>query len=599
MEKVIYINLGGRVLAIEEPAAKKLEKYIENLLNHFKNEEGCDEIISDIEARMADHFKEKLDKGKACLQAADVEEIIALIGKPEDFDEAASENNGEGNFNRKDTSDKKRLYRNKQDIIIGGVCSGIATYFNIDPVIIRLIFALITLGGFGFGIVIYFILWIVLPVNANHESKKTRIFRNTEERILGGVCSGIAAYFGISPIIPRLVFLLPFIASIFFFPFGMIAPVFYGSFGGTMLMVYIILWVVIPKAKTRADKMEMHGEDVNLENIMKSVKEDIKIIKEKTKEHNIEGKIEDIGKELESSLKKGAKRIEKESEAFSERLKARTKELNKELRNAGRAGSSSLSMFLRAIAIGIMVIFFFTFMVIFFLAMYASTSLYPLLTYFTFTASDQWLFYIALLGFPFLLFWSSGLGLLSLITGRNIALKVVGVISTFAWVALIISISVLAWKYSLNFRYNASQKTEVYTLENLPEGYQLKVRNIHSQVNSTTFNFENLFEMNADTLYFKLIEYKLHTSPDSVFRIVRETEAYGKTQEEAVDNTSGLVSISPELKDSVVYIPNYVLFTPGQKMHQRKITYHLYVPSHIETDFRFSNKQSGKMYLKF
>src|SRR5690606_22281924 len=146
------------------------------------------------------------------------------------------------NFKRNDTSDKKRLYRNKQDVVIGGVCSGIATYFNIDPVIIRLIFALFTLGGFGFGIVIYFILWIVLPVNANQESKKSRIFRNTEERILVGVCSGIAAYFGISPVIPRLVFLLPFIASIFFFPFGMIAPVFYGSFGGTMLMIYIILW---------------------------------------------------------------------------------------------------------------------------------------------------------------------------------------------------------------------------------------------------------------------------------------------------------------------------------------------------------------------
>jgi phage shock protein PspC (stress-responsive transcriptional regulator) len=533
------------------------------------------------------------------LQESDIEEIIALIGKPEDFDEDSSENSGEENYKKTDGSEKKRLFRNKQDVVIGGVCSGIAAYFNIDPVIIRLIFALITLGGFGFGIIIYIILWIILPENANQESKKTRIFRNTEERIIGGVCSGLGAYFGISPVIPRLIFLLPFIASIFFFPFGMIAPVFYGSFGGTMLMIYIILWVVIPKAKTRTEKMEMHGEDVNLENIMKSVKEDIKIIKEKAKEHNIEEKIEDIGKELESSLKKGAKRIEKESEAFSESLKARTKKLNQELRNASKSGNSALASLLRVIVIGFAAIFFFTFMCVFFLAVFASTSIYPLLDYFTYTSYDQWLFYLILIGLPFLLFWSSGLGLLSLITGRNIALRVVGVVSTFAWVALIISISVLTWKYSLNFRHNAATNKEIYTLSNLPEGFELKIRNLQTPLNSGTINFDNLMKLEEDSLYFKLIEYKLHSSQDSVFRIFCETEAYGKTHSEASINANEMAEISLELKDGVIYIPDYILFSPGQKMHLRKVTYHFYVPPHIETDFRFSNKQSGKMNLKF
>ena len=81
MKKIININLSGRVIPIEDSAYEKLQAYVESLRRYFSNEEGRDEIINDIESRIAELMNDKVRKGAACVTEADVEEIIAINGK--------------------------------------------------------------------------------------------------------------------------------------------------------------------------------------------------------------------------------------------------------------------------------------------------------------------------------------------------------------------------------------------------------------------------------------------------------------------------------------------------------------------------------------
>src|SRR5689334_14891637 len=175
MKKIININLSGRVIPIEDAAYEKLQAYIESLRRYFSQEEGRDEIINDIESRIAELMSEKIRKGEAAIDDAAVEEIIASMGRVEDFEEVEQEATAAGaatssaQSNSSSASDstytkreKGRLYRDSSDKILGGVCSGLANYLNIDPAIVRILFAIIGFGG-GLGILAYIILWIVLP----------------------------------------------------------------------------------------------------------------------------------------------------------------------------------------------------------------------------------------------------------------------------------------------------------------------------------------------------------------------------------------------------------------------------------------------------
>jgi phage shock protein PspC (stress-responsive transcriptional regulator) len=172
MKKIININLSGRVIPIEDSAYEKLQAYIESLRRYFIHEEGRDEIINDIESRIAELMNEKIRKGASSVTDADVDEIIASMGRPEDFqaaEDAETISTGSQSYQSRTASEeaftprkRNRLYRDSSDKILGGVCSGLANYMNVDPAIIRILFAIITFGGFGFGVIAYLLLWIVL-----------------------------------------------------------------------------------------------------------------------------------------------------------------------------------------------------------------------------------------------------------------------------------------------------------------------------------------------------------------------------------------------------------------------------------------------------
>jgi phage shock protein PspC (stress-responsive transcriptional regulator) len=166
--------------------------------------------------------------------------------------------------------------------MLGGVCSGLASYMNIDPAIVRLLFAIVTLGGFGFGIPIYILLWIVLPARSLEDFVGKRLFRNPEERILGGVAGGLAAYFNKEVWVFRLIFAAPLLLNILIsiisaLTNGFDGPenIFVGSFTGTFTLAYIVLWIVLPEARSPFERMEMRGEKVDVNRIWQNVQQNM------------------------------------------------------------------------------------------------------------------------------------------------------------------------------------------------------------------------------------------------------------------------------------------------------------------------------------
>jgi phage shock protein PspC (stress-responsive transcriptional regulator) len=191
MKKTLTINLGGQIFNIDEDAYFRLNEYLDKIKKHFSGENEVDEIMNDIELRIAELLGDRINPGKQVIIIQDIEEIIKIMGEPHDFEDFEKE-------------EKKKTY---------------------------------------------------------YRSSARHVYRDPDNRVLGGVCGGLGAYLGMDPIILRILFIIAF------FGFGV------GFF------IYIILWIIIPEAKTIAQKIEMRGEPVNVSNIGNFVREEFDNIK--------------------------------------------------------------------------------------------------------------------------------------------------------------------------------------------------------------------------------------------------------------------------------------------------------------------------------
>lgn len=205
MKQALRINLSGLVFNIDEDAYHKLNSYLDAVYNRFSNTEEGNEIIIDVEARIAELFQEKINSGKQVIVMVDVDKVISIMGLPEDF--ATEEEQAE------ETENNNSEY----------------TYQEQEPIY--------------------------------EKQKHRRFFRDPESRIIGGVCSGLAHYFGTSPIFVRIFFVL--------------VTFLYGS----SVVAYLLLWLILPEAKSTSQKLEMKGENINLSNIEKTIREEVEKIK--------------------------------------------------------------------------------------------------------------------------------------------------------------------------------------------------------------------------------------------------------------------------------------------------------------------------------
>lgn len=163
MNKIEYINLGGIPLAVDLDAAEVLQNYLYELDDYFGKSEYADEIIGDIELRMAELIEESMGARKVA-NMDDIQKAIRIMGRPEQFGESdETPNVDDREYYREEQEYRRKFYRDPDEKVIAGVCSGIAAYFDInDPIWVRLAFVIFTLTG-GAGVLLYLILWAVIP----------------------------------------------------------------------------------------------------------------------------------------------------------------------------------------------------------------------------------------------------------------------------------------------------------------------------------------------------------------------------------------------------------------------------------------------------
>jgi len=176
MNKILNINVGGYALTIDDDAYEYLQAYLDSIRRRFRESEGRDEILTDIEARVGELIHEGMGNRTIVMQP-DVEAVLEVMGKPEDFgDDPAASGGGTTASNGRSTSSSgtgthqssirtgKRLFRDEEDSVVGGVCSGLAAYFGVhDPVWVRLLFVLLFFLSFGFWVPAYILLWVLVP----------------------------------------------------------------------------------------------------------------------------------------------------------------------------------------------------------------------------------------------------------------------------------------------------------------------------------------------------------------------------------------------------------------------------------------------------
>lgn len=301
MKKTISINISGILFHIEEDGYTTLKKYLDAINQHFSHYEDNHEIITDIENRIAEIFLSNLKNNKQVITAENVSNLIEKMGTIADFKavekEMESEEKQEHDENdfykyitptdQQSGKAYKRLTRLSHNKILGGVCAGFAHYLSIDPLWTRLITILLLFsGGFNFNgfpvpffahnfklhvaigwwtVIAYILLWIILPVSYEKPEDKNikKLYRNPDDRVLGGVSSGLAAYFNIDVIWMRLAF----VALIFA--------------GGSGFVLYLILWIITPVAKSITERIEMKGGAITLSNIENTIQQNLSGEKEK------------------------------------------------------------------------------------------------------------------------------------------------------------------------------------------------------------------------------------------------------------------------------------------------------------------------------
>lgn len=236
MKKNISINICGTIYAIDEDAYQLLENYLQSMKNYFRNEEGGDEIADDIEHRVAELLWEYKEKGMTAVNIETIKEIINKVGNPADIDGEASSHSetSDGSYDHSEHSENFFSSFGDETSIFGKIRKNIST---------------------------------------------RRFYRNADNKMLGGICSGLADYFGVGDVtIWRLAILvLAFVGwgfnmSFFhhIFPFNIINF----TFNFLVPLTYFVIWIVVPEARTAEDKLRMQGMDVNPENIREQVVSD-------------------------------------------------------------------------------------------------------------------------------------------------------------------------------------------------------------------------------------------------------------------------------------------------------------------------------------
>lgn len=588
MKKIININLNGRVIPIEESAYEKLQAYIESLRRYFVNEESREEIINDIESRIAELLFEKIRKGADAITDADIQEVITSMGTVEDFEAAdnetaaaASASSGQQqNTNTGFTYGKKeksRLYRNSNDKMIGGVCAGIANYLNIDPTVVRILFAIITFGGFGLGFLAYIILWIVLPTKDMDGYLGKRLYRNPDDKMIGGVAGGLAAYFNKSTSTIRLIFAAPILFSIFiniirnighYYDFGTAFNIGFGSLSGTFILAYIILWIVLPEANSEYQKMEMRGEKVDVNRIRQNVKEGAESVKERIKEW---------GKEVKDSAQNFSA---KAKEFAGTRGKEFTSEINEAAKRGGQGLGHIIGVLFKAFFLFVAGSIAFGLFVAFIAFLFGGFAWWPV-NNFLWTSNWQqvyaWGTLILFFGVPLIGFivWLIR-RLLRTRSRSNYLGWTFGGLWTLGWICA----TLFAVSISRDFSSYEYIKTPV-SVTQPTDGKMIVLVSQDRLEYSGNFGWMNRgshgWDISSDTLRIGAVKFSVNASPDGMYHADIRKNSFGKTRSIA-RNRAEKIQYHISSSDSILDLENSYAIDKQSKFRGQNIEIEIKVP---------------------
>lgn len=607
MKKTININFQGQLITIEETAYHLLNQYIQSLKNYFKNEADGNEIVNDIENRIAELFGNRLKHGISCITDEDVTSIIKTIGRPEEFDtdfegldeksttQSQSSTRAESQLPPPFVKEEKRqLSRNENDKIIGGVCSGLAHYFKIDPVFARLTFVLL----FGLLFWVYIILWIVLPSKNLESNISKRLYRNPNDKFIGGVCGGIAAYFKIDSWIPRVIFLLPV-----FFNFLDIIKVplllfnkLFMNFDTNMNVnisitgIYIILWIIMPKAVSVKQKLEMMGEDEYLKTIRATVSGSVAHVKSRTEADNY---VHDNASQAQPPAQE---KPLQEDEAYNH-VVDNSMPPPPPIDNAYKPPTSHYSErsgCLNALVVLLKIAFFAIagivaagLMITLFVLIFTGTQFIPLETLFVNPGLEHnllWTTLILSLGVPVvsIIIW---------IIRRLMKAKsrpIIGYTVSALWLIGIVAGLILSYLITKKFSTGRIQETEIVLAQPTGKKFYIEQSNYSGEYYSITPSFYN-FDLNElpyyneteDSLLFNRIEIKNRTSKDTLFHVKTTFKAYGENSRLAKANLKDF-NFRIQQNDSVLFIPQFFVVPKAQGFRNQSISIEIFTPKNVE-----------------
>jgi phage shock protein PspC (stress-responsive transcriptional regulator) len=572
MKQVININFHGQVVPIEVSAFDLLKQYTASLNTYFANEEGKEEIINDIESRIAELFQERLKKGVTCITDDDVNAIIKSMGRPEEFEgedstaytqSSTSSSSTTGNQQSQQNTTSagfKRLYRDENDKILGGVCAGLANYFGIDVLIVRIIFVVLAIS-FGFGLIPYIILWIAVPSTATKiiGGTRKRLFRDPDDKKIAGVCSGIGNYFGINPWIPRVLFLLPFLTFVFHWSHWgfMEFPNFLRlGFSPGALIIYIILWLVIPEAASTAEKLEMKGEKVDLNSIKNSVVEEMKGVQQR------------------------AERLGHEARAFAEEKgKTMGAEMGSAARRSGRSLGDIIVFIVKGFAYFIIGCFGFAFVVALFAFAVASIGVFPLKDFILTDGLQNYLAWGTLIFFIAV----PVIGIITWVIRRLAKMKSNRKVLRFTFISLYI----IGWACFISLVVSVGR--DFKSMNNIieqdinlsnPAIAKLQITNnspLKKYYRNNWLKFEPFQNLDDDTVFVENVSIKIIKSTNDSFRVTMIKMANGENRR-AADTLARLIQFNVAQNDSMLLLDKGIPITKDDKFRNQRVIITVYVP---------------------
>jgi phage shock protein PspC (stress-responsive transcriptional regulator) len=626
MKKVININFQGRVIPIEETAFDLLKQYIDSLRRYFANEEGRDEIINDIESRIAELFSERIKKGATCITDDDVNAVIASMGRPEDFEaEAASsgaETNGGSasqqqqsssqsqsgssthNYGTQNRGGRGRLYRNADDKIVGGVASGLANYFGIDPVIMRILFVVLFAPLFW----VYILLWVIIPSQSVETNITKRLYRSADDKVISGVCGGLAAYLNVGTWVPRLIFALPLIIGLVSGVFNNMwwshdwdfwwgPRVITGSLGSTLFFAYIILWITVPIAVTSSEKLEMRGEKVDLNSIRDTVKEDLE---------GFRTKAEKWGKEVKESAQQFGERAKEFGQTAGARAKTFSTEAAPIARSAGSGIGHVIGVLFKAFFLIIAAIIVVALFGVFVGIIFGGFTMFPVKD-FVLDGFGQnmlaWATLILFLGIPLvaLITW-----LIRRIMGVRSRNHYLGYVFGSLWVVGLICAIILGGIVTNDFRSFAPQVEEPVVIKQ-PANGKLIVdvsSNFNRYYGGDWFGISwddwPFYAINKDTLMLNTIRVNVRKSKDDNFHVTRVRFSRGSDPDVA-RNLAEKISFNVEQQDSVLLLPKGFAISRFEKFRNQQVLILIDVPvgkrimiDHQVDDYKWFSLQQNR-----